>query len=238
MGRPGPLADHAAAGPHMRNAPASSYLLAEFTYPILPPHEGGAMWFYSLPEHDGLCHAPEKIYRDYRGAVCFGNIFSLDVGPDHAGRLREIDVRTLRRVGEMIRNPPPPSLVEGRPVTASSTWGPGYEAAMAFDGDDATRWGAAPDARSGWLEVDLGAPVRIGGVVVRELAYQRTREFVIECGDGGAWQELARGTTIGGEKRLGFPPVTARRVRLNILQAAEVPTIEEFEVLPADPDPS
>lgn len=106
MGRPGPLTDHAAAGPHMRDAPASSYLLAEFTYPLLPPHKGGAMWFYSLPEHDGLCLPPEKLYRDYLGAVQHGNIFSIDVGPDYAGRLRAIDVQTLRKVGELIRTPP------------------------------------------------------------------------------------------------------------------------------------
>ncbi len=106
MGRPGPLTDHAAAGPHMRDAPAASYLLAEFTYPILPPHKGGAMWFYSLPEHDGLCLPPEKLYRDVLGAVQHGNIFSIDVGPDYAGKLRKIDVQTLRKVGELIRTPP------------------------------------------------------------------------------------------------------------------------------------
>jgi len=103
MGRPGPLTDPAAAGPHMRDAPSSSYLLAEFTYPILPPHKGGAMWFYSLPEHDGLCLPPEKLYRDYLGAVQYGNIFSIDIGPDYAGKLREVDVQTLRKVGAMIR---------------------------------------------------------------------------------------------------------------------------------------
>jgi len=107
MGRPGPLDDHAAAGPHMKDAPSKSYRLAEFTYPILPPHQGGAMWFYSLPIHDGLCHPAEKLYRDYLGAVQFGNVFALDVGPDYAGRLREIDVQTLRKVGELIRNQNP-----------------------------------------------------------------------------------------------------------------------------------
>ncbi|MCC6858492.1 MAG: alpha-L-fucosidase [Bryobacterales bacterium] len=103
MGRPGPLEDHTAAGPHMRNPPSRSYRLAEFTYPILPPHKGGAMWFYSLPEHDRLVHPPEKIHADYLGAVKYGNIFSLDVGPDYRGRLRDIDVRTLRAAGRMIR---------------------------------------------------------------------------------------------------------------------------------------
>jgi len=103
MGRPGPLDDHKAAGPHMRNAPAKSYRLAEFTYPILPPHKGGAMWFYSLPEHDKLVHPVEKIYQDYLGAEKYGNIFALDVGPDYRGRIRDIDVKTLREVGRRIR---------------------------------------------------------------------------------------------------------------------------------------
>ncbi len=128
LGRPGPLNDAQAAGPYMKNAPSRSYLVAEFTYPILPPHEGGAMWFYSLPIHERLCHPAEKLYQDYLGAMKHGNIFSLDVGPDYNGKLREIDVQTLCRVGEMIRNwPPPQHSRSGRPVKpvfplASPTW--------------------------------------------------------------------------------------------------------------------
>jgi len=38
-------------------------------------------------------------------AVQYGSIFSLNVGPDYGGNLREIDVKTLRKIGEMIRNP-------------------------------------------------------------------------------------------------------------------------------------
>jgi alpha-L-fucosidase len=86
-----------------RDAPSKNYRLAEFTYPILPPHEDGAIWFYSLPKHDNLCLPAEKLYEDYLGAVKHGNIFSLDVGADYSGRLREIDVKTLQAVGQMIR---------------------------------------------------------------------------------------------------------------------------------------
>jgi alpha-L-fucosidase len=107
LGRPGPLADETAAGPYMKDAPGRNYRLAEFTYPILPPHEGGAMWFYSLPVHDSLCLPAEKLYGDYLGTAKFGNIFSLDVGPDYSGRLRAVDVQTLRKVGEMIRTKAP-----------------------------------------------------------------------------------------------------------------------------------
>jgi alpha-L-fucosidase len=566
MGRPGPLTDHAAAGPHMRDAPASTYLLAEFTYPILPPHKGGAMWFYSLPEHDGLCLPPEKLYRDVLGAAQYGNIFSIDVGPDYAGRLREIDVQTLRKVGELIRsgatlpeplrafcvdfnwgpggtngfappglwadadpakhvawyealganvvqtfavscngyawykggaipaqpglksdflpdvvklghakkmqvmgyfcvgantrwgaehpdlsygtpsayhlpftdeyldylagaieegltksgmdgfmvdwvwNPadkvrggkwlaaekklyeqltgqpfpgedtltpaaklayerkaldrcwerirttakrvkpscviwlscnavhdpsiagskllkevdwvmdesghpealrgvasmfgpqtrqllcvvgwgdrhdarkictdaanadygiygfarpshdslplpietylkpplesfagndrniailahvfngkplPPPAAL---PIKASSVWGHGYEAAMAYDGDEATRWGAKPESRSGWLEIDLGKETTVGRAVVMELGYPRTQAFVIEYKAGKEWKPLYSGTTIAGARAYDFTPGSARYVRLNITKASEVPSIEEFHV--------
>ncbi len=103
-GTPGPVGD-ANASKYNKEGEATykGYLIAEFTYPILPEHEGGAQWFYSLPKHDRLCLPAERIFEDYVGAAKHGNLFSLDVGPDYAGRLRDIDVETLTQVGEMIR---------------------------------------------------------------------------------------------------------------------------------------
>ncbi|MCX6996876.1 MAG: discoidin domain-containing protein [Kiritimatiellaeota bacterium] len=145
-------------------------------------------------------------------------------------------METLRQVGELIRNPPPAAadaLSRGKKTSASSTWPQaGYEADKAVDGETATRWGAAAEARSAWLEVDLGQPQRVGRAVISELQYPRTRQFAVEVLDGQAWKPLARGTTIGGTKVLDFAPVTARQFRLNILEAVEVPTIEEFGLYP------
>ena len=234
MGHPAPLADLRGAGfnsGHM--AGYTGYRLAEFTYPILPKHNGGAIWFYSLPEHDNLCYPAEKLYKDYLGAVKFGNIFSLDIGPNYEGKIRDIDVATLRKVGEMIKNPPPlpePALSQGKPAKASTVWGKGFEADQAVDGDDFTRWGAAPKTRSGWIEIDLGAEMEIGRAVVMELSQKRVQEFAIEYKDGDRWKELHRGTTIAGTGEYRFSPVRARQVRLNILKANEVPTIEEFQI--------
>ena len=101
-GTPGPIG-YSAGERYRVNTHHSQYLAAEFTYPILPEHKGGADWFYSLPVNDSLCHSAEKIYQDYLGAVTHGNIFSLDLGPDYQGRLREIDVKTLQQVGRYIR---------------------------------------------------------------------------------------------------------------------------------------
>ena len=104
MGKPGPVGD-ANASEYNKKAESTykGYLVAEFTYPILPPHDGGADWFYSLPKHDQLCRPAEQLFEDYLGAVKYGNIFSIDVGPDYQGRLRDIDAATIRKLGEMIR---------------------------------------------------------------------------------------------------------------------------------------
>jgi alpha-L-fucosidase len=235
VGHPGPLGDAAASPFNAENEKKYKYLLAEFTYPILPAHQGGADWFYSLPQHDNLCRSAEQLYQDYLGAVKHGNIFSVDIGPDYNGKIRDIDVKTLRAVGEMIKNPPPPPVSENKPVQASSVWGPGYEAGKAVDGDCSTRWGAAPETRSGWLEVDLQKETKVGRALVMELAGNgRTQEFAIEYKDGDTWKPVVTGTTIGASKSLEFPPVSARYFRLNILKANEVPTIEEFQLFPHD----
>jgi alpha-L-fucosidase len=210
-------------------AKAKGYLAAEFTYPILGGRAEGR-WFYTMPEWDQRVVPAGTIYRDYLAAVRSDNIFSLDVAPDRAGKIRAIDVKTLREVGEMIRNPPPTALSAGKPARASSVWGPGFEAAKAFDDDEETRWGAAPGSRSGWLEVDLGKEAEIARAVVAEIGYPRTRQFVIEYKAGDAWQPLHRGRAIAGRQTYDFPAVTTRYVRLNVLSASEVPTIEEFQL--------
>ena len=236
MGRPSPLADEAGAGfnaGHMKGY--TGYRLAEFTYPILPAHQGGAMWFYSLPNHDQLCLPAEKLYADYLGAVKFGNVFALDVGPDYAGKLREVDVRTLCKVGQYIRGEiqlPPPPVSRGKPARASSTWKsqPGFDAAAALDGNPDTRWGAAENSRSGWLEVDLGEPTRVNRTVIDEATWNRVRQFELQAQQAGDWTTIASGATLGPAKAISFPPITARLFRLNILKADDVPTICEWEL--------
>ena len=103
MSQPGLLDDPEAGGPYNKVV-SKQYLLSEFAYPILVLDDG-PRWFYSNPENDNVCYSADKIYQDYLGAVKYGNIFSLDLGPDRSGRLRPIDVKTLQQVGRMIKKP-------------------------------------------------------------------------------------------------------------------------------------
>jgi|GEM_PF-1360972 len=236
LGHPSPLTDETGAGfnaGHMKGY--TGYRLAEFTCPILPSHQGGAMWFYSLPEHGQLCLPAEKLYADYLGAVKYGNLFALDVGPDYSGRLREIDVQTLRKVGQYIRSEiklPPPPISRNKPARASSVWqgNSGFEASAAVDGDPSTRWGAVENSRSGWLEVDLGEPTLVNRAVIDEGNWNRVRQFELQAQQEGVWITIATGANLGLAKEMTFAPLAARVFRLNILRADEVPTICEFEV--------
>ena len=86
-------------------------------------------------------------------------------------------------------------LSQGRPATASSLEGQGYPAKAAVDGDPKTRWSSAFSDPQ-WIQVDLGAPVAVGRVVLQwERAYATAFEVQLSV-DGTNWR-TAYTTTSG-----------------------------------------
>jgi len=130
---------------------------------------------------------------------------------------------------------PPPSLTKGAKATASNVYQKNNRAhgpQMAVDNNSSTRWATDSGTRQAWLEVDLGSPQTIGRVVIDECVDfgQRINKFELQYLEAGAWKTLIEGTTIGSDYSQQFKPVTAQRVRLNILDASEGPTIWEFHL--------
>jgi hypothetical protein len=159
-----------------------------------------------------------------------GKLESLKVTPE--SRAKDV-VNWLGR--QPAYEPPPPPLSQGKQVTVSSQFNePGYDAARAVDGDLTTRWASDFAARSGWLAVDLGQEQEIDRVWISEIEWPETREFTIEIKQGDTWKEVARGTTIGSDKEIVFPPVKARIVRLNVSKAERPININEFQVFRAN----
>jgi alpha-L-fucosidase len=107
----------------------------------------------------------------------------------------------------------------------------GYGPDKAFDDDDTTRWatdGGTP--HQAWLAVDLGKPTTFNRAVIHEGDWDRVRNFELQYKADGKWQSFYHGIKLGDTAILTFEPVTARYVRLNILQATEGPTIWEFRL--------
>ena len=107
-----------------------------------------------------------------------------------------------------------------------------YGPQMAFDDDDATRWATDAGTNSAWIAVDLGKAKAVARAFIMEAYEGRVQEFELQYKDGDAWKTIHKGTAIGAKREVKFTPVTARHFRLNILKAADGPTIWEFRLYP------
>jgi alpha-L-fucosidase len=120
----------------------------------------------------------------------------------------------------------------GKTGAASSTAGPDFGPEKAFDGSPDSRWKAAADQRSGWLEVTLDKPAKIGHASMVENAGrgQGIRKFRLEYKDGSEWKPALEGTTIGRSFSKEFAPVVAQTFRVNILESTVAPQIDELQL--------
>jgi alpha-L-fucosidase len=149
----------------------------------------------------------------------FDTVVALDLDVD-AGLLAPVDV------------PLPVSLANGAAASASNVYQnqAAYGAAQAVDGNLQSRWATDNNTTNAWLELDLGSPKTFSRAVIYEAYAGRVQSFQLQWFDGAAWQTFWTGTTLGNPWSQSFPPVTAQRVRLNILNATIGPTIWEFQL--------
>ena len=130
------------------------------------------------------------------------------------------------------------SLATRAKATASNTYqrDAGYGPDKAVDGNTETRWATDSGTKSAWLELDLGKPTAFARAAIRQ-AYpelKRIRKFAIEYWEKGQWNACYEGVNPGEKTVARFSTVTAQRVRLNITESTDGPTIWEFGLFPAD----
>jgi len=119
-------------------------------------------------------------------------------------------------------------------LSASNVWHDDihYTASEAFDNDSSTRWATDDGTKRATLQADFAKPALISEITINEALEHRVKKFEIVYMpvDGTDWLLLATGTEIGENYKTSFNPVTAKSVRLNILDATEGPTISEISV--------
>jgi alpha-L-fucosidase len=128
----------------------------------------------------------------------------------------------------------PPSLTFGKKAAASNVFqnDKAYAAEKALDENPSTRWATDSGTHSAWLQVDLGAPTLIARTSIQEAYAGRVRKFELQYREDekAEWRTALAGTEIGEPYAKDFPAVTARFVRLNILEATEGPTLHAFRL--------
>ncbi|HLA83280.1 MAG TPA: alpha-L-fucosidase, partial [Thermoguttaceae bacterium] len=126
------------------------------------------------------------------------------------------------------------SVAAGKKATASNVYQNEvreYGPEQAFDDDPATRWATDAGTKTAWLEVDLGEPTTIDRVMIDEAYGHRVRRFELSVDADGTWKTVVQGRQLGEQFTAQFAPVATQKVRLNILDAADGPTITELHLL-------
>ena len=124
-----------------------------------------------------------------------------------------------------------PGAIPAVSVQASSEHVSGqFPAKYLIDNDFGTRW--AIDDRDpktmlpATLEFDLGLPFNIDRMDVLQVKDLVTR-YEIQAEVAGQWQKIHAGGRMGEKASLRFPSVTARKVRLTILESEPFATFWE-----------
>lgn len=164
-------------------------------------------------------HAPRQTIVE--GVVKDGKLAMLKVTPES----RRGDVVVMEPSDNGFRGIITPEMK----ATTSNTYGGEYEAKSAIDGDPQTRW-ASMQLQS-WLEVDLGKPTTFAKAVISEAFSPRVQAYELQAKVGEEWKAFHKGGELGVNARVVFEPVTARHVRLQILQASDGPTLWEFQLM-------
>ncbi|MBN2310569.1 MAG: alpha-L-fucosidase [Candidatus Hydrogenedentes bacterium] len=188
-------------------------------------------WFYRTNTEDSV-RSVEEVLDLYYKSVGRGTVLLLNVTPDRRGQLPEKDVSVLREVWRILSETFETNLAAGKPAAASATRGadPAFDSAKAVDEDPDTYWATDDGVTTGWIEVDLGGPVTFNRSMAQEAIAlgQRVESYRVQAWDGGQWNDVAAGTTIGHKRLDRFPDVTAAKVRLEITGAKACPAIRAF----------
>jgi hypothetical protein len=154
------------------------------------------------------------------GASGDGGVDELTFAPTQARFVRFLGVRPATQFGYSlwdfeVHDGTGPDLALGKPTTATSIFGAGFEPFRATDGNPATRWAVASTQRGrpdSSLQVDLGAAQQVSRVRLRfETAFAAAYRIQVS-GDGVSWRDVAsvpEGRTFDSdwlnvEDRVGF----------------------------------
>ncbi len=187
-------------------------------------------WFYHADE-DAKVKTPARLVKLYDESVGRGTNLNLNLPPDRRGRLADIDVAVLKSFGTAQAATFARDLTQGAVATASHSRGPGFTPANVLDGRADSYWSTADGITTPSLVLDLPPGRTFDLIRLREylpLGLRVTR-FAVDAEVDGRWRELAQHACIGAQRIIRLPaPVTARRLRLRILEAPACPAIREI----------
>lgn len=192
-------------------------------------------WFYH-PEEDDRVKSVQELVEIYYKSVGRNCTMMINIPPTPEGVFHPNDVERLYEFTETIESIFDTNLAAGGSVTSTRSVS-GHPASNLTDGDWDTFWIAGDETESPTLTVDLEQEILFDHLVLQEYIPlgQRIAEFRTEYETKHGWTDLAKGTTIGHKRILKLDePVTARRIRITILESHGRPALNELGIYSAE----
>jgi alpha-L-fucosidase len=189
-----------------------------------PLHKGH--WFWH-PNDESTLKTVDELVTAYEQTIGRGSQLMLGLAPDRRGLLPEADVKRLEEFASAIRQRYGRNLMaDEKRVRTQDT----VEAAL--DSDQATFWSAPAGSHHAAIEASFTTPITFDHALTMEWLNdgQHVEHYRIERWDGTHWTAVAEGHAIGHKRIDSFAPVTASRIRLNILSSSAAAEIREFQV--------
>lgn len=186
-------------------------------------------WFWH-PNDEASLKSLDELLTTYDMTVGHGGQLMLGLAPDNRGLLPDSDVDRLKEFGQAIRARNENNLVQRHIPTDSDT-------SLALDGNPDTFWTAPSGSHHSTLEVRFSQPITFNRCRTMEWLNggQNIQSYAIEFWSGNGWKQVVKAQAIGHEKVDLFAPVTASRVRLNILSGTGPAAIREFQLFNLKP---
>jgi alpha-L-fucosidase len=181
-------------------------------------------WFWH-PNDEASLKSLDELLTTYDETVGRGAQLMLGLAPDRRGLLPESDVARLKQFGDALR--------ARAAHTLSLTHAPASEeVSAAVDGNPDTFWSAPAGSHHAALEVSFAKPITFNRALTMEWLNngQHIQKYSIDVWTGSAWKTVTEAEAIGHKKIDSFAPVTASRVRLNILSSTDAAAIREFQL--------
>lgn len=205
--------------------PGSHWVPAECDVSIRPG------WFYHAAEDEQVKH-PGELADLYFASVGRGGSLLLNLPPDRRGQVHPRDAAALAEFHRRLENTFAHNLACAATISAPargdqdrSPFGP----RNLLDGDPTSFWTVDDALRSPTLTLTFAEAVRFNVIGLREYLPlgQRVEGFAVDAWQGGQWQPLASGSSIGARRLLRTSEAVTHAVRLRITRAAACPALSE-----------
>ncbi|CAL0321950.1 unnamed protein product [Lupinus luteus] len=186
-------------------------------------------WFWHASEHPKSARTLLNIYYKSVGRNC---LLLLNVPPNSSGIISAEDIQVLKEFSDLRNSIFSINLATNAFLNASSTRGGIHDSRFSPNNvlkEDIHTYWAPEENQSSWtLYINLQELVSFNVLQVQEPIQmgQRVIEFHLEAlNQGGVWNRVANGTTIGYKRLLLFPQVKSQYLKLVVDKSRAEPLV-------------